>query len=50
MSSTERRRLYDPDGSALGQRTIVLKDGSQIPIQVCTIVLDRFHFMAPVSS
>jgi len=45
--SAEGRGLCDPDGIALGQRmTIVLEDGSEIPIRVRTVELDRIHFQS----
>ena len=45
--SAEGRGLCDPDGIALGQRmTIVLENGSEIPIRVRTVELDRIHFQS----
>jgi len=45
--SAEGRGLCDPDGIALGQRMrIVLEDGSEIPIRVRTVELDRIHFQS----
>ena len=43
----EGRGLCDPEGIALGQSMrIVLEGGSEIPIRVRTVELDRIHFQS----